>query len=159
MAEPDPRELVPVPVELFVPDVEASVRFYTEKLGFELMRLERGSIDGRERATFAVVGLERAALLIAHKSLEGGLALPPGGAIHIRIVVDDVDAVYRRAKDRGVVISGDIADRPYGLRDFIIRDPNGASCVSPRPCRSAALFFEGNPPTVIPVILSLDRRC
>ena len=122
----DPRELVPITVELFVPDVEASARFYTEKLGFELMRMERGSTDGGERATFAVVGLERAAFLIAHKSLEGGLAMPPGGGnIDIRIVVEDVDSVYGRARDNGVDIVQDIAERDYGLRDFIVRDPNG----------------------------------
>jgi catechol 2,3-dioxygenase-like lactoylglutathione lyase family enzyme len=126
MPERDPRELVPITVELFVPDVEASVGFYTQKLGFELLRLERGTMDGRERATFAVVALERAALLIAHQSLEGGLALPPGGgAIDIRIVVDDVDALYRRARDSGVAIVTDIAEHPYGLRDFVIRDPDG----------------------------------
>jgi len=126
MAERDPRELVPITVELFVPDVEASVRFYTEKLGFELLRLERGTMEGKEQATFAVVALERAAFLIAHERLEGGLALPPGGgAIDIRIVVDDVDALYRRARDSGVAIVTDLAERPYGLRDFIIRDPDG----------------------------------
>ena len=124
MAERDPRELVPITVELFVPDVEASVRFYTEKLGFELLRLERGTIEGSPQATFAVVGLERAALLIAHRSLEGGLALPPGGgAIDIRIVVDDVDGLYGRAS--GLDIVQELADRDYGLRDFIVRDPNG----------------------------------
>ncbi len=126
MVKRDPRELVPITVELFVPDVEASARFYTEKLGFELMRMERGNIDGAERATFAVVGLGRAAFLIAHKSLEGGLAMPPGGgSIDIRIVVDDVDALYRRAREGGVAIAGEIADRDYGLRDFIIEDPDG----------------------------------
>jgi lactoylglutathione lyase len=126
MSEPDPRELIPITVELFVPDVETSVRFYTEKLGFGLMRLERGMIDGQERATFAVVGLERAVLLIAHRSLGGAPAVPPGGgAIHIRIMVDDVDALHRRAKDNGVVIANDIADRLYGLRDFIVDDPDG----------------------------------
>ncbi|HEU4759042.1 MAG TPA: VOC family protein [Dehalococcoidia bacterium] len=126
MAARDPRESVPITVELFVPDVAAGVRFYTEKLGFELLRLERGAIDGREQATFAVVGLERAAFLIAHEGLEGGLTLPPsGGAIDIRIMVEDVDAVYRRAREGAVEIVNDIADRDYGLRDFILRDPNG----------------------------------
>ena len=109
-----------------MPDVDASARFYAEKLGFELMRMERGSIDGAERATFAVVGLGQAAFLIAHKSLEGGLAMPPdGGSIDIRIVVDDVDALYRRAREGGVAIANEIADRAYGLRDFIIVDPDG----------------------------------
>jgi catechol 2,3-dioxygenase-like lactoylglutathione lyase family enzyme len=126
MTETDPRELIPITVELFVPDVDTSVRFYTEKLVFQLMRLERGTIDGREQATFAVVGLERAVFLIAHKSLEGALAMPPGGgAVHIRIMVEDVDALHRRAKDNGVVIALDIADRPYGLRDFIVEDLDG----------------------------------
>ena len=126
MAERDPRELVPITVELFVPDVEASVRFYTEKLGFDLLRLERGTIEGSQQATFAVVGLERAAMLIAHRSLEGDLALPPGGgAIDIRIVVDAVDGLYSRARDNGVDIVQELGDRDYGLRDFIVRDPNG----------------------------------
>ncbi len=126
MAARDPRELVPITVELFVPDVAASVRFYTEKLTFQLLRLERGSIGGREQASFAVVGLEQAAFLIAHEGLEGGLTLPPaGGAIDIRIMVEDVDAVYRRAKEGAVEIVSEIGNRPYGLRDFIIRDPNG----------------------------------
>ncbi len=125
MAIRDPRESVPITVELFVPDVAASVQFYTDKLGFQLLRLERGTIGGREQASFAVVGLEQAAFLIAHEGLEGGLTLPPGGAIDIRIMVQDVDAVYRRAREGAVEIVTGIADRDYGLRDFIIRDPNG----------------------------------
>ena len=126
MADRDPRELVPITVELFVPEVESAVRFYTDKLGFELLRMESGNIGGRAAASFAVLALERAALLIAHKSLEGGLAMPPGGGnIDIRIVIEDVDSVYRRARDNGVDIVQEIAERDYGLRDFIVRDPNG----------------------------------
>ena len=128
-SQPDPRELAPITVELFVPDVEASVRFYTEKLGFELVRLEREAVEGRERATFAIVGVENAVMMLAQESLYvpggEGLARPRGGGIDTRIVVDDVDAVYRRASDNGVTIVHDIGDRPYGLRDFIIRDPDG----------------------------------
>src|SRR3972149_174038 len=75
----DPRELVPITVELFVPDVDASARFYTEKLGFELMRMERGSIDRGERATFAVVGLGRGGVPLAPQTLGGGGA--PGGGV------------------------------------------------------------------------------
>jgi catechol 2,3-dioxygenase-like lactoylglutathione lyase family enzyme len=126
MLDPDPRELAPITVEMFVPDVDASIRFYTEKLGFKLLRQDRGSISGREQATFAIVVLEGAVMLIAHESLEGG---PPpatrGGAIHVRIMVEDVDVMYRHAREGGVAIVSDIADRDYGLRDFIIRDPDG----------------------------------
>lgn len=115
---------MPVTVELFVEDVEASVRFYTEKLGFQLSRMERDA-DGDNRATFAVLSLGSAAILIADRALEGDLALPPGGGVHIRIMVDDVDAMHARALGAGVPIVGDIADRSYGLRDFIVEDPDG----------------------------------
>ncbi len=112
-----------------MPDVEASVRFYTDKLGFELVRLERETISGRERATFAIVGVGNAVMMLAHESLYvrggEGLATPRGVGIDTRIVVDDVDAMYRRATDNDVTIVHDIGDRPYGLRDFIIRDPDG----------------------------------
>ena len=112
-----------------MPDVEASVRFYTDKLGFELVRLEREAISGRERATFAIVGVGNAVMMLAHESLYvrggEGRATPRGVGIDTRIVVDDVDAMYRRATDNCVTIVHDIGDRPYGLRDFIIRDPDG----------------------------------
>jgi len=112
-----------------VPDVEASVRFYTEKLGFELVHLKRETVSGRERATFAIVGVGNAVMMLAHERfyVRGGegRATPRGVGIDTRIVVDDVDAMYRRATDSDVTIVHDIGDRPYGLRDFIIRDPDG----------------------------------
>ncbi len=48
-SQPDPRERAALTVELFVPDVEASVRFYAEKLGFELVPLKREAVSGRKR--------------------------------------------------------------------------------------------------------------
>ena len=112
-----------------MPDVEASVRIYTEKLGFELVRLEREAISGRERATFAIVGVGNAVMMLAHERfyVRGGegRVTPRGVGIDTRIMVDDVDAMYRRATDNDITIVHDIGDRPYGLRDFIIRDPDG----------------------------------
>ncbi len=48
-----------------------------------------------------------------------------GLAIEIRIIVPDVNAVYKRCRDAGVQVVRDIADRDYDLRDFIIEDLNG----------------------------------
>ena len=112
-----------------MPDVEASVRFYTEKLGFDLIRMEREAVSGRERATFAIVGVGNAVMMLADERfyVRGGEgpATPRGVGIDTRIVVDDVDSMYRRATDNDVTIVHDIGDRPYGLRDFIMRDPDG----------------------------------
>jgi catechol 2,3-dioxygenase-like lactoylglutathione lyase family enzyme len=116
----DAREFASSAPEMFVPDVEAAVRFYTEKLGFELLRLEPG---------FAVVALGTALILLAHESaygpMGGGAMAQRGAGIDIRIMVPDVNSVYRRCGENGVTVVHDIADRPYRLRDFIIADLNG----------------------------------
>jgi uncharacterized glyoxalase superfamily protein PhnB len=119
----DRRELAVLTVELFVPDVDASVRFYTEHLGFELLRVEP---EG-EAATFAVVALGGAVILIAHESLAGGVGLTKGSGhgLSVRVMVDDVDAVYQRVRDLGVDVVAEIGDRYYGLRDFSILDCDG----------------------------------
>lgn len=118
-------QLPPVAPELFVPDVEAAIRFYTERLGFTLRRKD----TGRGFTDFAELALDEAAVMFAHESLfHGGGALSAadrGGMVDIRIMVRDVDATWRRAREHGVTVVLDIADRPYGLRDFIVRDLNG----------------------------------
>jgi uncharacterized glyoxalase superfamily protein PhnB len=106
---------------MFVPDVRKAARFYVETLGFEELRAD---------ADFAIVILGEAVVMLADErmygTMGGGTAGTTRGAhLDIRIVVPDVDAVHRRCVEAGVPIVHEIADRPYGLRDFIIRDPNG----------------------------------
>jgi catechol 2,3-dioxygenase-like lactoylglutathione lyase family enzyme len=111
--------LAPVAPEFFVPDVDASVRFYTDVLGFVVLRQE---------PDFAVVGLGDAHVLLAHESLTSKAWLqagPRGVGLNVRIMVDDVDGMYRRAKAGGARIAHEIADRDYGLRDFILADEDG----------------------------------
>jgi hypothetical protein len=43
----------------------------------------------------------------------------------MRIMVDDVDALWRRANRLPLEIGNPIGDRSYGLRDFVIVDPSG----------------------------------
>ncbi|HSP55880.1 MAG TPA: VOC family protein, partial [Dehalococcoidia bacterium] len=87
------RELAPVAPEFFVSDVGATVRFYTETLGFDAVRLEtEGSVP-----VFAVLGLGDAVVLIdRQESIGGPPAAPRGLAVNIRVMVPDVDAVYGR---------------------------------------------------------------
>ncbi|MDO8617028.1 MAG: VOC family protein [Dehalococcoidia bacterium] len=113
----DDDEPAPVAPELFVPDVPAAVRFYVDRLGFRLLR---------EDSTFAIVYLGPAVVMLAHESLYGqAVRAPRGLAIDVRIMVPDVDAVRERCRQQGVTVVHEIADREYGLRDFIISDPNG----------------------------------
>lgn len=124
MALHDPEELVPVAPELFVPNVGDSATFYTERLGFVLVRAEPSANLGPQ-TQFAVVALGAAHLMIANETMYGPITGPRGLAIDIRLMVPDVNAMHARCVESDVEIVRDIGNREYGLRDFIIRDPNG----------------------------------
>ncbi|MEZ5933149.1 MAG: VOC family protein [Alphaproteobacteria bacterium] len=53
---------------------------------------------------------------------EGGSGTP---VPDISIEVDDVDAVFEKAKGAGCEIVYDITDEPWGVRRFYVRDPAG----------------------------------
>ncbi len=113
------ERLLPVAPEFFVPDIERSIAFY-KQLGF---------VTVRQEPDFAVIALgEDVHILLAADALipvgarfDGAR----GGALNMRIMVGDVDAVYQRAKAAGARIVHEIGDRYYGLRDFIMADPDG----------------------------------
>ncbi len=53
---------------------------------------------------------------------EGGSGTP---VPDLSIEVDDVDAVYQRAKSLGHTVAYDQTDEPWGVRRFYINDPSG----------------------------------
>lgn len=53
---------------------------------------------------------------------EGGSGAP---VPHASIEVDNVDAVYKRAKQLGHQIVYDLTDEPWGVRRFFVSDPTG----------------------------------
>jgi uncharacterized glyoxalase superfamily protein PhnB len=128
MAAADPREVTPVCPELFVPDVGAAIDFYTGRLGFTLYRVDPPAEPGPD-SEFAILTLGRAVVMFAqdrlYEAMGGSTQSRRGVAIDVRIMVDDADAMYNRCRENGVEIVHEIADRYYGLRDFVITDLNG----------------------------------
>ena len=116
------EKLVPVAPEFFVRDVDASIRFYVDGLGFQLLRR-----DG----DFAVLALGDAHVLLAGPGIGGSElrkwieSAPRGVGLNVRIMVDDVDAMYARVKAAGAPVVDDIKDQDYGLRDFMAADLDG----------------------------------
>tara|TARA_R110002012_G_scaffold68778_3_gene178491 strand:+ start:1969 stop:2322 length:354 start_codon:yes stop_codon:yes gene_type:complete len=53
---------------------------------------------------------------------EGGSGAP---VPDLSIEVDDVDAVYARAKEVGCEIARDLTNEPWGVRRFFVIDPTG----------------------------------
>ncbi|MFF9894341.1 VOC family protein [Streptomyces longispororuber] len=47
------------------------------------------------------------------------------GTFGAYVVTDHVDALYRRLTDAGVKVLREIADQPYGSREFAVADPEG----------------------------------
>lgn len=128
-----PYEAVPAPVglrfELFVQDVEASVRFYGATLGLEPPAT--WSPDGYVplSAGAVTIGVQHLANLPAgHHFSPDRLAGPRGVGLEIVIEVDDVDLAHAHAAPRAARCGGraePVADQPWGLRDFRLVDPDG----------------------------------
>ncbi len=135
MSATDPREFAAIAPELFVSNVDASVRFYTQTLGFELLRADPPGDDGR--SDFAVVARGGAMIMLADERMLRGsgepIGEPRGRGIDVRIMAGDVDALYASLQQAGANIVAPLRDRPYGLRDFVVRDPDGFGLRFARP--------------------------
>jgi catechol 2,3-dioxygenase-like lactoylglutathione lyase family enzyme len=109
--------------EIVVRDIQRSTRFYRE-LGFKVLR---------DAGDFVELTWEDHQLYIAELSAyheitsdDQELSEPSKFPVaNIRIMVPNVDDYWKLAKEMGAKIVIPIADRYYGLRDFIISDPDG----------------------------------
>jgi catechol 2,3-dioxygenase-like lactoylglutathione lyase family enzyme len=109
--------------EIVVRDIQRSTRFYSQ-LGFKVLR---------DAGDFVELTWEDHQLYIAELSAyheinseEMESPNPPKFPIaNIRIMVPNVDQYWKLAKEMEAQIVIPIADRYYGLRDFMISDPDG----------------------------------
>ncbi len=105
-------------IRRIVPDLHgdpaASREFYENVIGLEL-GMDMGWI-----ATWGSVSNETAQLTV----MSGDATAPV--APDVSIEVEDVDAVFARASERGLEIVHPVTDEPWGVRRFFVRDPNGA---------------------------------
>lgn len=115
----DPSGLrgAPLSPELLVPDVDTGVAWYRDVMGFTVDRN-----DAPAQSCFAGLRLGTDVVLLSHVA---GRETGPDNRIELRFMVDDVDAIYARAKANGATLVRDIRDADYGLREFVVRDPYG----------------------------------
>jgi len=110
--EPDGSELgAQGVVEIVSVDLQEMLSFYLT-LGF---RIERRT------GPFAVVSGFGVRLFLAENP-----DAPTGRRwANIRIMVPDVDMIWNLVSAAGLESSNMVADRAYGLRDFLVADPSG----------------------------------
>jgi catechol 2,3-dioxygenase-like lactoylglutathione lyase family enzyme len=114
-------------LELFVDDLEASIRFYQRALGFRLVRREADYASLELGG--AILGLGPVAKLPAGTDGPGftrdRLAGIRGAGVEIVLEVADVEAAFATAQRAQARIVEPPRDRPWGLRDFRVLDPDG----------------------------------
>jgi predicted enzyme related to lactoylglutathione lyase len=106
---------------LLVADIERSVAYYRDRLGFEC------EVYG-EPPNFASATRDQATILLALCS-EPERIVPNWRIVdnvwNAYIRVDDADAVYAEVQERGAPIDYTIYDAPHGFREFGVQDPDG----------------------------------
>ena len=107
-------------VELFPADLDASVGYYTQQLGFGVERDDRP--HGQRYVALARGGV-RLGLLEAEG--EPFPWMPAPSHVELVLEVDDIDAEWTRVRAIGVAIDRELVERPWGLRDFRVVDPDG----------------------------------
>ncbi|MFL5928841.1 MAG: VOC family protein [Gaiellaceae bacterium] len=110
-------------ITLFVDDLEAAQRFYTDVFGLPVVYEDENSAVFRFAAT--LINLLRAS---EAPSLVAPAIVAPveAGVRHqFTLGVEDVDEMCEELKSRGVELLNGPMDRPWGIRTASFRDPGG----------------------------------
>jgi GNAT superfamily N-acetyltransferase/catechol 2,3-dioxygenase-like lactoylglutathione lyase family enzyme len=113
--EPDPVALCRSQAILAVADVPAAVRFYRDKLGFT------GEWLWGDPPSFGGVSWGKVGIMFC---LQPDLAARVEGHQHA-FFVRGIDRLHELHRARGVEVVSPPEDKPWGLREYTVRDPNG----------------------------------
>jgi catechol 2,3-dioxygenase-like lactoylglutathione lyase family enzyme len=110
-------------ITLFVEDLERSKDFYQNVFGLPLAFEDANSaVYELENTIINLLKVEAADTLIAPGTVASRVA---GSRFQFTINVDDVDALARVLRERGVVLLNGPIDRPWGVRTACFADPAG----------------------------------
>jgi predicted enzyme related to lactoylglutathione lyase len=103
--------------------MERSMTFYTS-LGF--VQDQAGVVDEKGTQWYSLMMGEARVWVLRADTVEGFQGSTPRGyGVHLYLTVDDVDGLYDKLKASGATIVREIETQYYGLREFIVADPDG----------------------------------
>jgi catechol 2,3-dioxygenase-like lactoylglutathione lyase family enzyme len=129
----------PVNVRYMVSDVQQSVDWYVDNLGFRPV--------GPASPAFAAVERGALRLLLSGRASSAGRPMPdgrqpePGGWTRFQFVVDDIGAEVERLRARGVKFRNDIVTGPGGSQ-ILAEDPSGNVVELFQPAAQAAALYQ-----------------
>jgi uncharacterized glyoxalase superfamily protein PhnB len=108
---------------LLYSDPDAAMSWLERTLGFERREEHR---DDQGHVQHAELSLGSAIVMLGSAGVgrEPFRSLPAGSSL-VYCAVEDVDALYERARDAGADIPLELTDTDYGSRDFTARDLEG----------------------------------
>ena len=113
------RQLWPL---LCVRDIERSVQFYRDRLGFALV----GQADAHGKLYWCRLERGGASVMLQQQSKEDGPTNGRGRGVMFYFVCDDADAMYAELTARGLQLA-----RPtvayYGMKQLFVPEPDGYS--------------------------------
>jgi lactoylglutathione lyase len=120
--QPETLRLRDVTPSLTVNDLQASVAWYRDVLGFTVA--EEYQMDGKVMGVRLVAGA--ATFLLGQDDFAKGRDRQKG--IGFRLFCEtaqDIDELAAGIKERGGKLSQEPTDQPWGARDFAVADPDG----------------------------------
>ncbi|MCF3121736.1 VOC family protein [Streptomyces arenae] len=109
---------------LLYADAKAAIAQLTEAFGFTEVSVYEGE-DGR--VVHAELAQGNGAVMLGSRGTGSvyDRAMAGAGPCGVYVVVDDVDAHHRHAKEHGAEILMPPTDQDYGSRDYLARDAEG----------------------------------
>lgn len=115
-------QAVALAASLTVKDVEASLAWYCDVLGFTME--QRHERDGKLRAASVSAGTAR--LMIGQDDGAKGWDRAKGEGFSLMLTTaQDVDAIAERIRNAGGTLASEPTDTPWGMRTFRLVDPDG----------------------------------
>jgi uncharacterized glyoxalase superfamily protein PhnB len=116
-------------------NVKATIDFYRDTLGFTV-GMVFPDVDHAEYADLTKD--EMSLMFVPAKNLGISRAARLGTGVNLYLEIDgDIDEYYGELKKKGVKITTDIKDEPFGIRDFTIEDTNGYQLTFNQPAKTA----------------------
>jgi catechol 2,3-dioxygenase-like lactoylglutathione lyase family enzyme len=112
---------------LAVQNLDTSTRFYIEVLGFQL--------DPVDAKGWSFLSLDSFKLMLGECADEVAAGETGNHSWFVRLTIEGLDEYHREISSRGAEVIAEPADKRWGLREFVIRTPDGHRIMFAEPIR------------------------